>query len=133
MAKLYEQLQVRSCFVVCYFYTKNFDSYFVICLQKALISYEERPMIAITKQRLDKVLFLFCGERQGILLWHYILLPIRKRTQLLAQPTGTPIDLAEYGRLVEYYDKQGKIRTASGQRTLNPPKMIETWIWKQYG
>lgn len=88
-------------------------------------------MIAITEQRLDEVLWLFCGERQGILRWHYILLPIRKRTQLLAQPIGTPINLTEYGRLVEYYDKQGKIRTASG--ILNPPKMIETWIWKQYG
>jgi hypothetical protein len=102
-------------------------------LQKALISYEERPMIAITKQRLDEFLFLFHSERQEISLWHYILRPIRKRTQLPAQPVGMPIDLAEYGRSVEYYDKQGKIRTASGQGTLNPPKMIETWIRNQYG
>jgi hypothetical protein len=105
----------------------------LIFLQNALISYEERPVTAITKQRVDESLLLLCGKDRGTPVWHYILLPISKRAPLAAQTSGTLINITAYGRFVEYCDKQGKTKQASGRETSTPPKMIQTWIWNQYG
>jgi hypothetical protein len=97
------------------------------------MSYEERPVTAITKQRIDESLLFIRGRDRGTPAWHYILLPISKRAQLIAQPLGALISITAYGRLVEYCDKQGRTKTASGRGTSYAPKMIQTWIWSQYG
>jgi len=80
---------------------------------------------------LNERLYIIRGKDQGRPAWHYILVPVNKVADLKAQKPGGTIDVTKFGNIIEYRDKQGKIKPMSGWGT-NPPKMIETWIENQY-
>jgi hypothetical protein len=100
-------------------------------LQKALTSYEERPVTIITKQRVDESLFIIRGKDQGLPAWHFVLVPISKVVELKAQQPSETIDITKFGRLIEYRDYRNRTLPTSGWGT-DPPKMFHLWIEDQY-
>ncbi len=101
-------------------------------MQKALSSYEDRPVGIITKQKIDESVFIIRGKDKGLPAWHYIMVPISKAADLKSQKAGITIDVTNFGAVVKYRNKRGETKTASGWGT-DPPEMLQIWIGSRYG
>lgn len=104
----------------------------LLFLQKALTSYEERPIEILTKQKINESLYIIRGKDQGRPAWHYILVPVSAVSALKAQKPGETIDITKFGRLIEYRNRKDKVLPTSGWGA-DPPKLFQLWIEDQYG
>ncbi len=101
-------------------------------MQKSLTSYGDRPQAIVTKQKFSESVRIIRDKDRGIPEWHYILVPFYNVVHFKGHPTCPTIDITRFGRVIEYRNNRGEIKSMAGSGT-DPPKMIQTWVDEHYG
>lgn len=85
----------------------------------------------VTKQTYDEGSFIVSGKDNGRAGWHFILVPFHKKKLLEQAPTGSTINVLNFGRYIQYRDEDNDVCTASGWGE-EPPEKLKKWLGENY-
>jgi hypothetical protein len=90
------------------------------------------PSKVVTQQTSAEKTFVIRGLEGDRAAWHIILIQHEKLFALQQTSTEPFMQVEDFGRNIQFRDRAGRVRQASGYGT-EPPEQLVSWIDEQYG